>query len=140
MVKVKGSAETREKWQRRVGQAGPDYTAGVTDPGVDWEGPTKAAENNYKEAVTKAAQEGRFGKGVAKSGNEKWRRKTTEVGPTRWAQGVGAAGDDYDKGMAPVLSAIGGATLPPRYPAGDPRNLERVRAMNEAVHRATKGK
>lgn len=140
MVKVKGAAETLEKWQRRVGQAGPDYTAGVSDPSVDWEGPTKAAENNYGEAVTKAVSEKRFGKGVAKAGNEKWRRKTTSVGPSRWGTGVAAAGPDYEKGMAPVLSAIGALTLPARYPAGDPRNLERVRAMNEAVHRATKGK
>jgi len=140
MVKVKSAADTTEKWNRRVSQAGPDYTAGVSDPGVDWEGPTKAAENNYGEAVTKAISEKRFGKGVANAGNEKWRRKTTTVGPARWNTGVAAAKDDYEKGMAPVLSAIGGVTLPPRYPAGDPRNLERVRAMNEAVHQATKGK
>ena len=139
MVKVKSAAETREKWQRRVGQAEPDYTAGVSDPGVDWEGPTKGAEANYKEAVVKAANEGRFGRGVSKAGNEKWRRKTTEVGPARWASGVSAAGEDYDKGMAPVLSAIAGATLPTRYPSGDERNIERVRAMNKAVH-AVKGK
>lgn len=140
MVKVKSSADTTEKWKRRVGQAGPDYTAGVSDASVDWEGPTKAAESNYEEGVSQGIADKRFGKGVADAGNEKWRRKTITVGPGRWTAGVGAAGPDYDKGMQPVLSAIGAASLPPRYPAGDPRNLDRVRAMNEAVHNATKGR
>ena len=139
MAKVKSMADTKEKWQRKVGQAGPDYTAGVSDPSVDWEGPTIAGENNYKEAVITAANEGRFGKGVSEAGNEKWRRKTTSVGPTRWTQVVAAAGSDYEKGMAPVLSTLAAITYPARYPAGDPRNLERVKAENEALHRLKTG-
>ncbi len=139
MVKVKDMATVRAKWQGRVSIAGPDYEAGVSDPSVDWEGPTKAAESTYKEAVVKAANEGRYGRGVSRAGNAKWRDKTVSVGPGRWNEGVNKGGDAYDKGMGPVLSAIGGATLPKRYPAGDDRNLERVRAMNKAVH-AVKGK
>jgi len=140
MGKVKSMADTKEKWQRKVGQAQADYTNGVSDSSVDWEGPTKAGENNYKEAVIKAANEGRFGRGVANAGNEKWRRKTIEVGPSRWASGVSAAGPDYEKGMAPVLSTLSGISYPSRYPAGDPRNLERVKAENEALHRLKIGK
>ncbi len=140
MGKVKSLADTTSKWQRNVGNATKDYTDGVSDAGVDWEGATRAAEDNYKEGVIKAANENRFGKGVAEAGNEKWRRKTIAVGPQRWSQGVGAAGPDYEKGMGPVLSALASINYPPRYPSGDSRNLERVKAENEALHRLKTGK
>lgn len=140
MAKVKSMADTKTKWIAKVGQAGGDYTKGVSDPSVDWEGPTKAGENNYKEAVIKAANEGRFGRGVSDAGNEKWRRKTIDVGPGRWTTGVAAAGPDYEKGMGPVLAALSGISYPPRYPAGDARNLERVKIENETLHRLKTGK
>lgn len=140
MAKVKSMADTKDKWIRNVGQAGPEYTRGVSDPSVDWEGPTKAGESNYEEGVSKGIAEKRFGRGVSEAGNEKWRRKTVEVGPARWVSGVNAAGPEYEKGMGPVLSTLAGISYPRRYPAGDPRNLERVRAENEALHRLKTGK
>lgn len=139
MGKVKSMADTKEKWIRKVAAAGPDYKKGVEDPSVDWEGPTLAGEDNYGEAVVAAISERRFGKGVGEAGNEKWRRKTIAVGPGRWTAGVGAAGPDYEKGMGPVLSTLAAITYPPRYPSGDSRNLERVRAENEALHRLKTG-
>lgn len=140
MVRVPSAEDVAAKWQKRVSIAGPEYEAGVTDPGVDWAGPTKAAESRYKEGVVKAANEGRFGRGVAKAGNEKWKHKTSTLGPGRWSTGVAAAQPDYAKGMAPVLAAEASAVLPPRYAAGDERNYERSKAMGKAVHNATKGK
>ena len=140
MVKVPSAEDVAAKWQRRVSVAGPDYEAGVVDPGVDWVGPTKGAEGRYKEGVIKAANEGRFGRGVTKAGNEKWKTKTSTLGVARWGTGVAAAQADYAKGMAPVLSAEAAAVLPPRYAAGDERNYERSKAMGKAVHNATKGK
>jgi len=140
MVKTKGLDSTVEKWQRKVGQAGPDYRAGVENPKKDWATETKAAEPRYKEGVIKAANEGRFGRGVSEAGTEKWKKGATTKGVERWGPGVAAATDEYSSGMAKVLSAIEAATLPPRYPAGDPRNIERVRAINQAVHNKLKGK
>ncbi|MCK4814606.1 hypothetical protein KA005_02455, partial [bacterium] len=113
MVRVPSAEEVAAKWQRRVAIAGPEYQAGVTDPGVDWAGPTKAAEGRYGEGVTKAISEKRFGKGVSKAGNEKWKTKTSTLGVERWGSGVLAATDDYAKGMAPVLAAEASAILPP---------------------------
>jgi len=138
-IKVPSAGEVSAKWKRRVDGATQDYTEGVSDPSVDWAGPTKQAEATYKEAVTKAASEGRFGKGVAKAGNEKWKKNTTEKGPGRWSSGVAQAQPEYESGMGKVLSAISGVTLPPRGPAGDERNYERVKAVGRAVHNATKG-
>ena len=139
-IKVPGASEVGAKWKRRVDGATEDYRLGVTDPSVDWAGPTKAAEATYKEAVVKAAGEGKFGKGVNAAGNAKWAAKTASKGPARWGSGVAEAQPDYEKGMGVVLSAIGSVTLPPRGPAGDERNYERVKAVGRAVHNATKGK
>ena len=138
-IKVPSASDVSAKWNRRVSGATEDYTKGVTDPAVDWAGPAKQAEATYKEAVTKAAGEGRFGKGIAAAGNEKWKTKTASKGPARWSAGVAEAQPDYEKGMGKVLSAIGAVNLPPRGPAGDERNYERVKAIGRAVHNATKG-
>ena len=138
-IKVPSASEVGSKWKRRVDGATQDYAAGVTDPSVDWATPTKAAEATYKEAVTKAASEGKFGKGVAKAGNEKWKKNTAAKGPARWSSGVAQAQPDYEAGMGKVLAAIGSVSLPARGPAGDERNYERVKAVGRAVHNATKG-
>lgn len=138
-IKVPAASDVGAKWKRRVDGATQDYTAGVTDPSVDWATPTKQAEGTYKEAVVKAAGEGKFGKGVAAAGNEKWKAKTAAKGPGRWSSGVADAQPDYEKGMGKVLSAISSVSLPARGPAGDERNYERVKAVGRAVHNATKG-
>lgn len=140
MVKTRGVEHATEKWARKVGVAGPDYSAGIADPKRDWKTETAQAEPRYEEGVRGAIADKRFGKGVARAGTEKWQRKATALGPSRWSEGVAAAQDDYNKGMSVVISAIEGVTLPPRGPAGDPRNYERVKAIGQAVSRATRGR
>jgi len=137
-IKVPSADKVADKWSNRVSVAGPDYEAGVSDPSVDWAGPAKAAESTYKEAVVQAANEGRYGKGVSAAGNDKWRNNAIAKGPSRWTDGVSKAKGDYSAGMNTVLNAISSVTLPPRYPAGDERNYERVKAVGRAVHNATK--
>jgi len=140
MVKTRGVEHATEKWARKVAVAGPDYQAGIADPKKDWKTETAAAEPRYEEGVRGGIADKRFGKGVARAGTEKWSRKATSVGVDRWSPGVAAATEDYNKGMGVVISAIEGVTLPPRYPAGDPRNYERVKAIGTAVSRATRGR
>lgn len=136
-IKVPSAGAVASKWKSRVDIAGPDYKKGVEDPSVDWEGPTLAAEDTYKEAVIKAANEGSQGKGVRAAGNAKWKKNTTEKGPDRWRTGVAQAEPEYQLGIEKVLNAIGSVSLPKRYPSGDERNIDRVRAVTKAVHDAT---
>jgi len=140
MVKTKDIATVVEKWQRKVSGAEADYRAGVENPKEDWETATKAAESRYKEGVTRAANEGRFGRGVAKAGTEKWKKGATTKGPGRWSSGVSMAEDEYRAAMGDVLNTIEGVSLPPRGAAGDPRNYERVKAIGEALHKKFKGR
>lgn len=121
------------KWARRAASASGEYEDGVKNTTRSWATAAKAAENNYKAGVTAAANAGRFGKGIDRAGDAKWKKNATEKGPGRFAQGVGVAQGDYSGGMAPYLEAIGRTDLPPRGPAGSEGNYNRVAAIGKAL-------
>lgn len=132
-IKVKSAAETAAKWARVSAQRDQDYKAGVQDPSVEWSKAAAASEETYAAGVQDAISRGAFGKGIESAGDEKWRRKTTEVGTQRWGTGIRAAEGDYEDGFAPYREALERVELPPRAPRGDPRNLERVAAVARAL-------
>ncbi|MBA7575484.1 hypothetical protein ES708_17314 [subsurface metagenome] len=55
-------------------------------------------------------------------------------GIPRWPEGVRIAEDDMRKGMEGVVKVLEGITLPMRHPTGDPRNIERVKIIQKALH------
>jgi hypothetical protein len=140
MANIKSSSEIAEKWSRVTPQRTEDYEKGVKSPTKDWAASTKAAEESYKQGVTKAAQEGRFGKGVSQAGTEKWQSKAATKGVDRWGAGVQVAKSDYEAGFAPYAEAIKSVSLPPRYPKGDPRNIERVATIAKTLRTKKVGK
>lgn len=110
-----------------------DYKAGVENPRRDWGTAAAAAEGAYEAGVTQAIAKKRFGKGVKAAGTEKWQRGAVEKGTARWGPGVMLSQDLYARNFAPYRDAIERATLPPRYAKRDPRNLERVKAVVNAL-------
>lgn len=136
MPKTKGVSATVDKWQRRASVAAPDYQNGVQNPRVPWDQAAKAGEANYRTAVTQAATEGRFGKGISRVGNEKWSRGALQKGPSRFVEGVNVAAPNYQDRINTVISTIEGVTLPPRGPKGSPANYQRVTPIGEALRRA----
>lgn len=132
-IRVKPAGEIASKWARVSAQRDQDYKAGVSDTGVEWAKNAAAAEETYAAGVQEAIGRGAFEKGIARAGDEKWRRKTTEVGTQRWAPGIRAAEGDFEEGFAPFREALERVDLPPRAPRGDPRNLERVAAVARAL-------
>jgi len=133
MANIKDLSRIADKFATVTPQRSTEYEQGVANPKRDWEQATAAAESSYKEGVTRAANEGRFGKGVHAAGTAKWQQKTRQHGPSRFAAGVAAAGNDYAQGFAPYHQTIASTTLPPRYSRRDPRNLERVKAIATAL-------
>lgn len=125
-IRVKSAKEIADKWSRVSAQRDQDYKAGVSDPGVEWARNAAAAEETYVAGVTEAAGRNAFAKGIVKAGDEKWRRKTVEIGTQRWSPGIRAAVQDFETGFEPFREALERVELPPRAPRGDPRNLERV--------------
>lgn len=139
-IRIKDTGLLAKKFVQRAQQAQGEYSDGVKVAGADWEANTKAGEDNYKSAVVTAANEGRFGKGVAKAGAAKYTLRASTLGPQRYGQGVAVAEGDWSKGVQPHLQMMAGLTLPPRRPKGDPANHLRAQALAQANHNLRVGK
>lgn len=139
MANVKSSDRVSAKWARVTPQRTEDYTQGVQNPRTPWAQASKSAEDRYKAGVADAAQRGAFGKGITAAGDAKWQAKALAKGPTRFAEGVALSAPDYQAGVAPFLETIAATQLPARYPKGDPRNLERVKAISQALRKRKTG-
>ncbi len=131
MTKVRSNFA--EKWSRVTSQRGEDYAQGVQNPSEDWATATAKAGSNYAQGVQQAITGKRFEKGVQSAGTAKWQRKAVEVGTSRFGTGVQAAQGDYAAAVQPYIQTIEATQLPPRYPKGDPRNIERTKAIAMAL-------
>lgn len=133
MAKVRSGVA--QKWGTNSAQASSYYQQGVQNPRADWASSATAAAANQAAAIQKAIQEKRYEKGIAKAGSQKWLKGATEKGVSRFQTGVQAAQSDYETAMQPFIQTIESTTLPPRYPKGDPRNIQRVTAMADALRK-----
>lgn len=127
MAKVRAGSD--QKYVDRASVSTPAYESGVKNPRNDWAQATKAGAENYKAGITQSLANNSFTKGVDKAGNSTWQNNAIQKGGQRFASGVQMAQNSYATGIAPYLQVIESTTLPPRYPKGDPRNLERVKAI-----------
>lgn len=133
MADIKKLSDIKEKWTRVTPGRATDYKLGIQNPKRDWGEETAAAEDNWKTGIDKAAAAGLFKKGVTAAGTKKWQEKALAKGPGRFSEGVYIAGGDYERGFAPFHAAIEKTVLPPRFPRRDPRNLERVKSVVDAL-------
>lgn len=138
MPAVKSLDRISKIWASRVAAAGAEYAAGIDNPRKSWAQATQDAAPNYDAAIAQSVAEGRFAKGVQNAGDARWSQRAKQVGPRRWQEGVNASTDRYERGFAPYRKVIEGIELPPRYPKGDPRNIERVAIIAERLHAAKK--
>ena len=139
MANVKSADRVSAKWARVTPQRAEDYTLGIQQPRTPWAAAAAAGNERYKQAVTEAAAQNRFARGVARAGDARWSQKSLSKGPSRFAQGVAESGPDYQAAMGPVLAAIAAAQLPPRGPTGSPANLQRVAAITTALRKFSTG-
>ena len=133
MAEIKALSDIRDKWTRVTPGRTEDYKLGIQSPRRDWEEETLAGVANYKAGVDAAHAKGLFAKGVSKAGTKKWRDKALKKGPGRFAEGVYIAGPDYEAGFKPFHDAISRVDLGPRFPKRDPRNLDRVKRIVDAL-------
>lgn len=126
MAAIKPLTTAQEKWVRRATVASPDYQSGVQTPKRPWDQAAIEANASYTQAVTKAASEGRYAKGIQRVGLEKWKKMASTKGPSRYAEGVQISKDQWALGFDPYHKAIEAVKLPDRGPKGDPKNIQRV--------------
>ena len=133
MAEIKSLSAIRDKWTRVTPGRTEDYKIGIQNPKRDWAEETEAAKDNWKAGIDAAAAKDLFGKGVREAGSKKWQEKALKKGPGRFAEGVYIAGPDFEKGFAPYREAIARVDLGPKFPRRDPRNLERVKRVVDAL-------
>ena len=133
MAEIKSMGAIKEKWARVTPQRTQDYQIGVQNPRRDWADEAMAGKANWKAGIDAAAAKDMFAKGIAKAGTAKWKAGALTKGPGRFAEGVQIAAPDYEKGFAPYRAAIEATDLGPKYPRRDPRNLNRVKAVVDAM-------
>lgn len=136
---VPSASKIAAKWARVTPERISDYEEGVKNPMKDWEKETSAAEENYELGIKAAMVRKAFGKGVRKVGTAFQKAQTLLKGVARWPDGVRGAEGAMEKGMESVVKTLEGVTLPKRYPTGDPRNIKRVEAIQQALHKLKTG-
>ncbi len=133
MVKIKPIDQIVSRWVQGVRGATAAYQFGVSNPSRDWAEATIAGATAWFQGVQAAHAAGRFDSGVRIAGSVKWKNRTLTKGVQMWPVAVAAAEGDYRAGYAPFREAIASMTLPPRYATRDPRNLERVAAIDRMM-------
>lgn len=133
MAFIRSIEHIANKFSTVTPQRTEDYRIGVQNPRKDWATTTAAAESAYETGVQLAITKKRFGRGVKAAGTETWQRGAVEKGTQRWGPGVAMAKDKYAAKFAPYRDAIERVTLPPRFARRDPRNLDRVKAVVNAL-------
>ena len=139
MAEIKSIQSIQEKWGRVTPGRSEDYVIGIKSPKRDWAKAASDAKESHKAAMIAAGQNDSYGKGINKAGTAKWQDKAIRKGPSRFAEGVSLAAPDYGTAFAPFADTIKGTTLPPRFPKGDVRNVERVKVISQALRKKKTG-
>lgn len=140
MAAIASASEIAAKWARVTPLRATDYEDGIRNPRTDWATSTAAANDAWKAGVQQAIAADSFRRGVASAGTATWQANAISKGPARWQQGVAAGAANYEGGFAPYRDAIERLTLPPRFAKRDPRNLDRVKAVVDALIKVKTGK
>ena len=137
---MKSAQQSSEKYSTRASAASGDYVEGARTTSKDQAGAAIAAAAIYGQALTASIADGRYARGLQKSGKAKWLKGVTDKGGNRYAEGVSQAAPDYATESARFDGARGAANSLPRGIKGSPQNLQRVAAVVAAQIRVKTGK
>lgn len=133
---VKSASVAGGRWQRRAASASGEYKQGVEGTTKSWQGAATAAKAAYAAGVQEAQGRDAFAKGIAAAGDQKWRNNAAAKGPARFAEGVGMAQPDFERGIAPFLEVASRTDLPMRGATGSEANYQRSVTMAKAFRAA----
>ncbi len=135
-MQCKSAKTIAEKWARVTPTRTTDFEEGVRNPTKDWEKESLASEENYQKSLQASFARKARPAGIKKCGTSGQQSATIEKGLNRWPEGVAGAEDKMSAGMEMVVRAIESVPLRPKYPKGDPRNLEIIKDITQAIHKA----
>lgn len=131
-VKFRDLADSAKKFATNGQNAAPLYSKNAMAAAPDWHAQTMASEENYKAGVTRAANEGRFGRGVAKAGAETYRSGVATVGQNRFSEGMSKGAPTWSAEFGKVASVVAGKDIGPRGITGSQENKNRAANMADA--------
>lgn len=139
-MKVKDLGMAAKKFSTNAQAGSANYAAGVNS-NTSWLSNTEAAASTWAAGVQAAAAGGRFGKGVAKAGQQKWQSNAVQKGQGRFQQAVGSpqAQQNWTAGFTPYSTVLAGITKPPKGVRGSPGNYQIVQTIGDALHKAKLG-
>lgn len=100
--RMKTASQAADKYQRRVTQAGPDYTAGIQNAGSWVEGATAAASRRNA-GLQQAIADGRIDRGIVAKGDGGWKNAALAKGPQNYTASVQNARPKYEQGMTRAM-------------------------------------
>lgn len=135
---MKTASQSSAKYAERAANASGDYVEGARTTTKDQAAAAIAAAEIHKAATTAALNEGRFAKGLQRSGKQGWLDGVTRKGQNRYGEGVAGAAPKYATESAKFDTARGAAASLPRGVKGSSQNIQRVTAVVAAQIAARK--
>jgi hypothetical protein len=139
LVNIKSLDKITNKWAKVTPDRAPYYEEGIKAPTKDWATEAAKGQSAFEAAMRDPKVLTLREKKIKEVGSEKWQRKATAVGPSRYREGVPAATDDYTKGFSPFHGVISSLVLPEKGARGDPKNYARVKAIGDALNKKRMG-
>lgn len=137
---MKSASQVSDKYATRAAAASGDYVEGARTTTKDQAAAAIASAAIYAQATQAAITDGRYQRGLQKSGKQGWLDGVTSVGGNRFGEGVARAAPMYATESARFDSARGAAASLPRGIKGSPQNLQRVAAVVAAQIKVKTGK
>lgn len=139
-MKVKDLGLAAKKYSVNAQAGSSNYASGV-QANQSWATNTEAAAPTWSAGVQAAASSGRFAKGVAKAGQQKWQSNAVQKGQARYQTAVGSsqAQQNWQAGFQPYATIISGIPMAPRGVRGSPGNYQIVQTIGSALHAAKVG-
>lgn len=135
---AKSASSVSEKFANRAGAASGDYVSGAQTTTKDQAASAIAAAGIYAQATQAAIADGRYAKGLQKSGKQGWVHGITTKGGNRYGEGVSASAPKYAENSGKFDTARNSAASLPRGIKGSPQNLTRVSTVVKALIDAKK--
>lgn len=135
---MKSAQQSSQKYADRAAGASTDYVQGAQQTTKDQAAAAIASAEVHKQATMAALNDGRYAKGLQRSGKSGWLAGITEKGGNRFAEGVSNAGPKYATESAKYDGARGAASALPRGIKGSATNMNRVTAVVNALVAAKK--
>lgn len=133
MVSVNDLGDSADKFERRAGQAGQDYEAGVSAVSdSEQQSATLDAADTWEQGVQEAISNGTFSEGV-NNPNKSWQEAALSVGSTRFTQGASQAGDTWQDAFGDFADTLESLNLQPRGARDSEANYQRSKAVGQAL-------